>query len=117
MWTEYFASASELFGDYISLLLEAGRYEAAFEVAERAKARAFLDLLRQSRGEVREGVDPILHAEEHRLLQQISAVRELVIAERSRPHREEATDSEADRRLRRSARAGKDLPSWRISSH
>jgi CHAT domain-containing protein/uncharacterized protein HemY len=48
---------------------QAGDDRIAFETSERARARGLLDLLGESRAEIRQGVDPAL-LEKHRALQQ-----------------------------------------------
>jgi tetratricopeptide (TPR) repeat protein len=48
---------------------QAGNDRFAFEISERARARGLLDLLAESRAEIRQGVDPAL-LEKHRALQQ-----------------------------------------------
>src|SRR5215475_9378220 len=48
---------------------QAGNDRIAFETSERARARGLLDLLAESRAEIRQGVDPKL-LEKHRALQQ-----------------------------------------------
>ena len=77
--TSFFATVQEVYDDYSSLLVEQGRGEEGLHMAERGKARAFLDLLAEAQAEVREGVDPELHAEQQRLLAGLSDLRERTV--------------------------------------
>jgi CHAT domain-containing protein/predicted negative regulator of RcsB-dependent stress response len=75
--TSYFARRLEYFESYIDILMEqhrqnpvAGGDAVAFEVSERARARSLLELLRESRIDIRQGVDSSL-LERERSLQQL----------------------------------------------
>lgn len=57
---------------YTDLLLGNGRAREAFVVAERARARAFLDTLSLARDEIAQALPPAFVAEERTLLQRIS---------------------------------------------
>ncbi|MEW6322841.1 MAG: CHAT domain-containing protein [Acidobacteriota bacterium] len=57
---------------YLDLLLRGGREREAFRLAERARARAFLDQLAMAREQVAAGVAPDLVDEERRILESIS---------------------------------------------
>ncbi|HEV7373695.1 MAG TPA: CHAT domain-containing protein [Pyrinomonadaceae bacterium] len=75
--SSYFASIRNHYGFYIDLLMQMhkerpteGFAEAAFEASERARARAFLELLSESKVNIRKGVAPEL-LERERSLQQL----------------------------------------------
>src|SRR5215470_11875841 len=70
------AGEQNLYEEFIGLLMQlheanpqAGNDRIAFETSERARARGLLDLLAESRAEIRQGADPAL-LEKHRALQQ-----------------------------------------------
>src|SRR5262245_32760261 len=70
------AGEQNLYEEFTELLMQlheanpqAGNDRIAFETSERARARGLLDLLAESRAEIRQGVDPAL-LEKHRALQQ-----------------------------------------------
>jgi len=72
--TTYFATVRDSYQLYIDILMLLHRqspssgFEAeAFAVSERARARSFLELLREGRANVREGVDPTLLKKEREL--------------------------------------------------
>jgi hypothetical protein len=65
---------------YIDLLLREGRPERALEVAERARARAFLDTLTRARESVAGGLSPGYLRSERELLKQISDNQSLLRA-------------------------------------
>lgn len=78
--TTYFASVHRHFELYVDLLMslhaqspERGYAALALEASERAKARTLLELLAETRSEIRRGVDPALLARERQLRQQMSA--------------------------------------------
>jgi CHAT domain-containing protein len=65
--TSYFAARQEYYATYVDLLMQLHSREPArgfaakaFETAERARARTFLDLLVESGADIRSGVDPAL---------------------------------------------------------
>jgi CHAT domain-containing protein/predicted negative regulator of RcsB-dependent stress response len=69
--TTYFAARQTYFATYIDLLMQrharnpAGGFDvAAFETSERERARSLLDGLKESRADIRRGVDPALLAQE-----------------------------------------------------
>jgi CHAT domain-containing protein/tetratricopeptide (TPR) repeat protein len=78
------ATTRTLFEAYIGLKIEMNDVGAAFDAAERGRARAFLDLLAESEGGITEGVAEELRAEERRLLGELCAMRESLIGARSR---------------------------------
>jgi tetratricopeptide (TPR) repeat protein len=70
------AGEQNLYEEFIGLLMQlhetnpqAGNDRIAFETSERGRARGLLDLLAESRAEIRQGADPAL-LEKHRALQQ-----------------------------------------------
>ena len=70
------AGQQNLYEEFTGLLMQlheanpqAGNDRIAFETSERARARGLLDLLAESRAEIRQGADPAL-LEKHRALQQ-----------------------------------------------
>lgn len=78
--TTYLASVHRHFELYVDLLMrlhaqspERGYAALALEASERAKARTLLELLAETRSEVRRGIDPALLARERQLRQQMSA--------------------------------------------
>jgi tetratricopeptide (TPR) repeat protein len=89
--TSYFTTIGDLYTEYIALLVAEGQNDRAFEAAERAKARSFLELLVEAQAEIREGVDPELREEEDRLLRELHVLRRRLIEERSRAETERNT--------------------------
>jgi CHAT domain-containing protein/tetratricopeptide (TPR) repeat protein len=85
----YFGGAAGLVSNYVRLLVEHGQFARALQVAERGKARAFLELLAESRAQVREGVDPELLANEQRLAAELGFLNAALREQRSRPGAEE----------------------------
>ena len=69
----------------INLLWEDGDFEAAFNYAERARARAFLDQLANGRVDFRAGADSKLVEREQALKDEIIALRQQLIKLRNRP--------------------------------
>ncbi|MBX7223283.1 MAG: CHAT domain-containing protein [Blastocatellia bacterium] len=76
----YFATVQRYFQFYVDLLMrlhradpQAGFDRQALAVSEQARARSLLDLLVESGTDLRQGADPQLIAEEHRLQDQITA--------------------------------------------
>src|SRR5262249_12391493 len=76
----YFASQQEYYESYIDILMEqhrqnpaAGIDAVAFAVSERARARSLLELLTESRADIRQGVEPALLEREHSLQQRLNA--------------------------------------------
>ncbi len=98
--TSYFATVSDLYGAYVSLLVEQGQTHRALHAAERGKARTFLDLLAEAQAQVREGADPALLEEERSLLSQLSATRQQLIDQRSRPREQQNPQAIADLKRR-----------------
>lgn len=71
-----------------------GYADLAFHYAERAKARAFLDLLAEALANVQAGVDPDLRQHQQTLLERIAVVRQDLNAEAARPASDEALVAE-----------------------
>jgi CHAT domain-containing protein/Tfp pilus assembly protein PilF len=69
----------------INLLWQEGRVDEAFDYAERARARAFLDQFGNQRVDFRQGAAPELIEEEQALRQQIIGLEDSLTAERGRP--------------------------------
>jgi CHAT domain-containing protein len=77
--TTYFAARQTYFATYIDLLMQrharhpAGGFDvAAFETSERERARSLLDGLKESRADIRRGVDPALLAQEREQQRQLN---------------------------------------------
>jgi hypothetical protein len=76
----YFASRQDFFETYIDVLMQmrkqnpAGEFDAiALAVSERARARSLLELLEESRTDIRQGVDSSLLERERSLQQLLNA--------------------------------------------
>src|SRR5262245_11364943 len=76
----YFASRQEFFESYIDVLMQMHRQNpaaafaaAALAVSERARARSLLELLKESRADIRQGVDGSLLERERSLQQRLNA--------------------------------------------
>src|SRR5262249_15830407 len=76
----YFASRHEFFESYIDVLMQrhkqnpaAGFDAAALAVSERARARSLLELLKESRADIRQGVESSLLERERSLQQRLAA--------------------------------------------
>ena len=79
----YLASKRAFYEFYVDLLMQmhrsqpSGGYDAAaLNASERMRARSLLDILTESRADIREGVDPVLLERERLLQQQLSAKSE-----------------------------------------
>ncbi|MBL8233514.1 MAG: CHAT domain-containing protein, partial [Bryobacterales bacterium] len=66
-------STQHFYQDYISLLMDSGRETEAFAVSERSRARVLLDLVAESKADVRRGADPNLLDRERTLQKEINA--------------------------------------------
>jgi CHAT domain-containing protein/Tfp pilus assembly protein PilF len=88
--TAYFSHMQNVFAFYVEVLLALDRYEDAFRMVERSKARAFLDLLSEAQSALLETLDPALAAEDQRLLSEMDAVQRQIKA---------LTEGQADRLL------------------
>jgi tetratricopeptide (TPR) repeat protein len=76
----YFTSARQYYELYIDILMQMhqahpgeGFDSSAFNASERARARVFLDLLKEARVDIRQGVDATLLARERALKQTLNA--------------------------------------------
>lgn len=83
----FFASKQDYYELYIDLLMQlhktkpkAGFDAEALQVSERARARSLLDVLNETPGEIRRGVDAKLLEKEHTLKQQIDAAEKRRVA-------------------------------------
>jgi CHAT domain-containing protein len=81
--SSYLASKRAFYELYIDLLMQMHRSQpsrgydaAALNASERARARSLLDILTESRADIREGIDPALLERERLLQQQLSAKSE-----------------------------------------
>ena len=102
----YFASRREYYESYIDILAErhrqnqtAGFDATAFAVSERARARSLLELLTESRADIREGVDSSLLERERslrQLLQAKAAAQFALINRKHTPAQAEAAAKEID---------------------
>jgi CHAT domain-containing protein/Tfp pilus assembly protein PilF len=89
----YFASRQEYYESYIDILAErhrrnqaAGFDATAFAVSERSRARSLLELLTESRADIREGVDSSLLERERSLRQALSTKAAAQFALLNRKH-------------------------------
>ncbi|HKX32257.1 MAG TPA: CHAT domain-containing protein, partial [Blastocatellia bacterium] len=89
----YFASQQELYQCYIDVLMQLHRRNPAaaidveaLAVSERARARSLLELLAESRADIRQGVDPALLSRERLLQQQLNAKAAAQLRLLNRPH-------------------------------
>ncbi len=67
------AKYASYYKDYIDLLVEQKRFDLAFQVLERFRARSLLETLALARAEIRKGVDPALLQQQRRLRQSLAA--------------------------------------------
>ncbi len=91
----YFASIQDYYKFYIDLMMQldqlypaAGHDALALEAAERARARSLVELLAESRADIRQGIDAALLDRERSLQQRINA-RQFQL-DRSNPTKEQA---------------------------
>lgn len=94
--SSYLASKQAFYEFYIDLLMQrhrtqpSGGYDvAALHASERARARSLLDILTESRADIREGVDPVLLERERLLQQQLSLKSERLMRLLGDKHTEE----------------------------
>jgi CHAT domain-containing protein/Tfp pilus assembly protein PilF len=102
--TSYFASLQEYYESYIDILMEqhkqnpvAGADAMSFVVSERARARSLLELLTESRVDIRQGVDNSLLERERslqRLLQLKAAAQFALLNRKHTPAQAEAAAKE-----------------------
>jgi CHAT domain-containing protein/Tfp pilus assembly protein PilF len=98
----YFASRQEFFETYIDVLMEQHRKNpaAAFDalalaVSERARARSLLELLKEARADIRQGVDSSLLERERSLQQRLNARAAAQVSLLNRKHTPEQADAAA----------------------
>jgi CHAT domain-containing protein len=98
----YFASRQEFYQSYIDILMEqhqqnpAAAFDAAaFAVSERARARSLLELLTESRVDLRQGVDSSLLGRERSLQQLLNAKAAVQARLLNRKHTPEQADAMA----------------------
>jgi len=98
----YFASRHEFFETYIDVLMEQHRQNpavafdaAALAVSERARARSLLELLKESRVDIRQGVDGSLLERERSLQQRLNARAAAQVNLLNRKHTPEQADAAA----------------------
>jgi CHAT domain-containing protein/Tfp pilus assembly protein PilF len=76
---------TDIYEQLINLLWDANRFEEAFNYAERARARAFLDQLANGLVNFRAGVPSDMLAQEQKLQSKITGLRNQLLALRNRP--------------------------------
>ncbi len=99
--------ASQQINEYarlINLLWEKGDYKSAFNYAERAKARTFLDQFANGRVNIRRGAEPKLLEREQTLKGEITALSKSLIELRNRPKNQWDTSTIEELEARRDAR-------------
>ncbi|WP_392482354.1 CHAT domain-containing protein [Nostoc sp. C110] len=79
--TSYFATVQNYYEFYVDLLMQLHKqqpsqgYDAlALQASERARARSLLELLAEANADIRQGVEPKLLAQEHKLQQQLDVL-------------------------------------------
>jgi CHAT domain-containing protein/tetratricopeptide (TPR) repeat protein len=99
----YFASRQEFYQSYIDILMDQHRQKpsaafdaAAFTVSERARARSLLELLTESRIDLRQGVDSSLLERERSLQQLLNAKAAVQARILNRKHTPEQADAAAN---------------------
>jgi CHAT domain-containing protein/Tfp pilus assembly protein PilF len=98
----YFASRHEIFETYIDVLMQlhkqnlAAAFDAvALAVSERARARSLLELLKEARADIRQGVDGSLLERERSLQQRLNARAAAQVSLLNRKHTPEQADAAA----------------------
>jgi CHAT domain-containing protein/tetratricopeptide (TPR) repeat protein len=98
----YFASRQEFYETYIDVLMQMHKQNpaAAFDVvalavSERARARSLLELLKESRADIRQGVDGSLLERERYLQQRLNARAAAQVSLLNRKHTPEQADAAA----------------------
>ena len=98
----YFASRQEFFETYIDVLMQIHKQNptAAFDafalaVSERARARLLLELLKEARADIRQGVDSSLLERERSLQQRLNARAAAQVSLLNRKHTPEQADAAA----------------------
>jgi CHAT domain-containing protein/tetratricopeptide (TPR) repeat protein len=100
--SSYFANRQEFFEFYIDVLMQMRKQnpDAAFDaaalaVSERARARSLLELLKESRADIRQGVDSSLLERERSLQQRLNARAAAQVSLLNRKHTPEQADAAA----------------------
>jgi CHAT domain-containing protein/tetratricopeptide (TPR) repeat protein len=98
----YFASRQSFFETHIDVLMQirkqnpAAAFDAvAFEVSERARARSLLELLEESRADIRQGIDSSLLERERSLQQRLNARAAAQLSLLNRKHTPEQANAAA----------------------
>ena len=98
--SSYFATVQEYYDLYVDLLMrehnahpQGGLAYQALQVSEQARARSFLDLLREAKADVRQGVDAKLLTREKELLELINAKAAAQVKAFGDPQKEELAKS------------------------
>ena len=98
----YFASRHEFFESYIGVLMQMHKQKPAaaldslaLAVSERARARSLLELLKESRADIRQGVDSSLLERERSLQQRLNARAAAQASLLNRKHTTEQSDAAA----------------------
>jgi CHAT domain-containing protein/Tfp pilus assembly protein PilF len=98
----YFASRQEFFETYIDVLMQMQKQNpaaavdaVALAVSERARARSLLELLKESRADIRQGVDSSLLERERSLQQRLNARAAAQVSLLNRKHTPEQADAAA----------------------
>lgn len=94
--SDFRASHNSIYKDYIDLLVQQGKSERAFEVAEQAHASTLLEFLGLANVEIRQDIDPTLRAQEKKLRDEFSLESDRRIRALMKPNSaEELRTSEA----------------------
>src|SRR5215510_8223533 len=98
----YFSDRQELYEFYIDVLMQMHKQNqaasfdaAALAVSERARARSLLELLKESRADIRQGVDSSLLERERSLQQRLNAKAAAQVRLLNRKHTPEQADAAA----------------------
>src|SRR6266498_1628193 len=98
----YFASRQEFFDTYFDVLMQMHKQNqaealdtAALAISERARARSLLELLKESRADIRQGVDGSLLERERSLQQRLNARAAAQVSLLNREHTPEQADAAA----------------------
>src|SRR5262245_25987628 len=95
----YSATKRDFYESYIDLVMRTHGDAAALEAAERSRMRSFVEMLNETRVDIRQGVDPALIEQERTLRQQINVQQQALLSasgNKARP----AAAAEADQRLK-----------------
>jgi CHAT domain-containing protein/Tfp pilus assembly protein PilF len=81
----YAGQSAEIYQKAVRLLVVEGRLEEAFNLSEQGKARAFLDGMGNKRPDLRSEADTVLLREEELLRNELAALEEALLQEKSKP--------------------------------